>query len=102
MTQCPLAFHTCRFEEEVDLYQAATTDLGFTSCALPSLNGDDLNSSGSLELTEMHLRQISFDGASFPGVLGLTPMQNSKTADGFAFSVVLDEYGAGCLELTKA
>jgi hypothetical protein len=36
-------------------------------------------------------------------VLGvLTPMQNRKTVDGFAFSVLPNEDGAGPLELTKA
>jgi hypothetical protein len=29
-------------------------------------------------------------------------MQNRKTADGFTFSVMLNEGGAGRLELTKA
>jgi hypothetical protein len=32
----------------------------------------------------------------------LAAMQNRKTAEGFAFSVVLSEDGAGRLELTKA
>jgi hypothetical protein len=32
----------------------------------------------------------------------LTAMHNRKTADGFAFSVRLNEDGAGSLELTKA
>jgi hypothetical protein len=65
LTQCPLAFHTCRFEEGIVLDQATTTDLSFTSCALPSLYGNLLNSSASLHLTETNLRQMSFHGASF-------------------------------------
>jgi uncharacterized protein YjbI with pentapeptide repeats len=69
MTQCPLAFHTCDFEEDVVLYQAATADLSFTSCALPSLYGDELNSSGSLYLTETNLRGISLFRAEFRGVV---------------------------------
>jgi hypothetical protein len=72
MTQCPLAFDTCRFEEEVVLYQATTTDLSFTACALPSLTGDELNSCASLRLTETHLCQISLDGASFRGSVELS------------------------------
>jgi hypothetical protein len=72
MTQCPLAFHLCHFEEGVNLYQAATTDMSFTSCALPSLYGDELNSSGSLYLTETHLRWMSLAGAEFQGNVSLS------------------------------
>jgi len=37
------------------------------------------------------------------GIGALTAMQNRKTVvDGFAFSVLLNEDGAGRLELTKA
>jgi hypothetical protein len=36
------------------------------------------------------------------GTDALTPMQNHKNVDGFAFSVLLNEDGAGRLELTKA
>jgi uncharacterized protein YjbI with pentapeptide repeats len=75
MTQCPLAFHTCRFEEHVVLYQATTSDLSFTSCALPSLYGDGFNSSASLNLTETNLRQMSFGGASFRGVVLLSEVR---------------------------
>lgn len=75
MTQCPLDFHTCCFEEDVVLYQATTTDLSFTSCALPGLNGNELNSSASLHLTETHLRQVSFDVASFRGVIELSKVR---------------------------
>jgi hypothetical protein len=71
MTQCPLDFHLCRFEEGVDLYQAATTDLGFTSCALPSLHGNELSSGASLRLTTTHLREISLLRAEFRGLVGL-------------------------------
>jgi hypothetical protein len=75
MTQCPLALHTCCFEEDVVLYQAATTDLSFTSCALPSLYGDELNSSGSLYLTETHLRHVSLVGAEFRGIVGFSAVR---------------------------
>jgi hypothetical protein len=51
LIHCPLAFHTCRFEEDVVLYQATTSDISFTSCALPSLHGNELNSGASLHLT---------------------------------------------------
>jgi hypothetical protein len=63
--QCPLAFHTCRFEEGVVLYQATTSDLSFTSCTLPSLEGNEINSSGSLRLTNTHLRGMSLVHAEF-------------------------------------
>jgi hypothetical protein len=36
------------------------------------------------------------------GADALTAMQNCKTLDGFAFSVLLNEDGAGHFELTKA
>jgi len=72
LTQCPLAFHTCYFDEDVVLVQATATDLSFTSCALASLYGDLLDSSASLTLTETHLRQMSFDGASFRGKILLS------------------------------
>lgn len=36
------------------------------------------------------------------GTDSLTSMQECKTAYAFSFSVLLDEYGAGRLELTKA
>jgi hypothetical protein len=36
------------------------------------------------------------------GADALTAMQNRKTLDGFAFSVLLNEDGAGHFELTKA
>src|SRR5215211_1455780 len=71
MSQCPLAFHTCLFEEDVVLYQATTTELRFTSCALPSLNTDGFDSSASLHLIKTHLRQMSFGGARFRGFVGL-------------------------------
>jgi hypothetical protein len=67
MGQCPLAFHTCLFDEDVILYQASTTDLSFTSCALPSLYGVEINSSASLNPTETYLRQMSLPYASFRG-----------------------------------
>jgi hypothetical protein len=37
MIQCPLDFHTCRFELPVSLYQAIIADIAFTSCDLPGL-----------------------------------------------------------------
>ena len=40
-------------------------------------------------------------GFSFAPLDALTAMQNCKTLDGFAFSVLLNEDGAGRLELTK-
>jgi hypothetical protein len=67
LSECSLAFHTCYFDEDVVLQQASTTDLSFTSCALPSLYGDWFNSSASLQLIGTDLRQMSLDGASFRG-----------------------------------
>jgi len=75
LTQCPLAFHTCYFEEDVLLDQATTTDLSFTSCVLPSLSGARLNSSASLHLRKTHLRQMAFDGASLRGIVGLSEVR---------------------------
>ena len=75
LTQCPLAFHTCRFEENVVLYQATTTDLSFTSCTLPSLYGAGVNSSASLRLTHTHLRYMSLFRASFRGYVGLSEVR---------------------------
>jgi hypothetical protein len=72
MTECPLAFHTCRFEENVVLYQATTSDMNFTSCALLSLIGDEFNSTASLHLTGTHLRQMSFAYANFRGLVRLS------------------------------
>jgi hypothetical protein len=71
LSQCPLAFHTCRFEEDVVLYQATTANLSFTSCALPSLRGNELNSGASLHLTRTHLREISLPRAEFRGFVAL-------------------------------
>ena len=45
---------------------------------------------------------LQFRARVSDGVERLTPMQNRKTADGFAFSALLNEDGAGRLELTKA
>ena len=42
------------------------------------------------------------NNGGFRSVGELAAMQNRKTADGFAFSVLLNEDGASCLELTKA
>ena len=73
--QCPLAFDTCRFEESVVLYQATTSDLVFTSCALPSLECDELNLSASLHLTKTHLPQMALGGASFRGIVELSEVR---------------------------
>jgi uncharacterized protein YjbI with pentapeptide repeats len=78
MSQCPLAFHMCRFEEDVVLYQATTTDLSFTSCALPSLDGDELNSGASLQLIKTHLRGMSLIGAEFRGFVWLVEVHLSN------------------------
>jgi urease gamma subunit len=94
MTQCPLAFHTCRFEQDVVLHQADTADLNFTSCTLLSLYGDWCNSSASLHLTETCLRQMSFGGASFPGSVELlqvrliNPKGSTLVADAMSASAV--------------
>jgi hypothetical protein len=94
MTQCPLDFHLCRFEEDVVLYQAATTDLGFTSCALPSLHGNELSSGASLRLTTTHLREISLLRAEFRGLVGLfgvylsNPKSMALNAEGISASGV--------------
>jgi uncharacterized protein YjbI with pentapeptide repeats len=71
MAQCPLAFHTCHFEEDVVLYQATTSDISFTSCDLPSLHGNELNSGASLRLTRTRLCEISLPRAEFRGLVGL-------------------------------
>jgi hypothetical protein len=42
LTRCPLAFRTCRLEKDVVLYQATTSDIRLTPCALPSLHGNQL------------------------------------------------------------
>jgi competence ComEA-like helix-hairpin-helix protein len=42
------------------------------------------------------------NNGGFRTVGELTPMRNRKNADSFAFSVVLNEDRAWCLELTKA
>jgi hypothetical protein len=73
--QCPLAFHTCRFEEDVVLYQATTSDLSFTSCKLPSLEGNEINSSGSLRLTKTHLRGMSLVNAEFRSLVWLSEVR---------------------------
>jgi uncharacterized protein YjbI with pentapeptide repeats len=97
MSQCPLAFDTCRFEEDVVLYQATTSDLNFTSCALPSLFGEELTSSASLHLTETQLREMSLLRATFRGVVELSEVRliNSEgvalMADGMSASVVFLE-----------
>ena len=78
LTQCPLAFHTCRFEEGVVLYQATTSDISFTSCDLPLLHGNELNSGGSLDLRRTHLRKISLVRAEFRGLVGLSEVYLSN------------------------
>jgi hypothetical protein len=77
MNECPLAFHTCRFEEELVLYQATTSELSFTSCVLPSLYANELDSGASLDLTRTHLRRISLLRADFRGVVGLSEVSLS-------------------------
>jgi hypothetical protein len=77
MNGCPLAFHTCRFEEELVLYQATTSELSFTSCVLPSLYADELDSGASLRLTRTHLRRISLLRADFRGIVGLSEVSLS-------------------------
>jgi hypothetical protein len=78
LTQCPLAFHTCRFEEGVVLYQATTSDISFTSCDLPLLHGNELNSGGSLDLRRTHLRKISLVRVEFRGLVGLSEVYLSN------------------------
>jgi hypothetical protein len=78
LTQCPLAFHTCRFEEAVELYQATTSDISFTSCDLPSLRGIELNSGASLHLTKTHLQGISLPRAEFRGLVELSEVRLSN------------------------
>jgi len=78
MTQCPLDFHTCRFEEDVVLYQATSSDLSFTSCALTLLNGVELDSSASLHMTKTRLREMLFDRASFRGIVQLSEVRLSN------------------------
>jgi len=78
LTQCPLAFHTCRFEEGVVLYQATTSDIRFTSCALTLLHGHELNSGGSLDLRRTHLCEISLVRAEFRGLVGLSEVYLSN------------------------
>jgi len=70
LSQCPLVFHTCRFEQPVSLYQATTADVAFTSCILPGLRGDDLNSSGSLALRKTHVEgEVRLQDAKISGQL---------------------------------
>jgi hypothetical protein len=110
MTQCPLAFHTCRFEEVVVLYQATTSDLSFTSCALPWLDGVELDSSASLHITKTHLHQMVFDGASFRGIVALSEVRLSNpggealSALGISASSVdlLGTHVEGGMRLTEA
>jgi uncharacterized protein YjbI with pentapeptide repeats len=78
MNECPLTFHTCRFEEELVLYQATTSELSFTSCVLPSLYANELNSGASLRLTRTHLRRISLLRADFRGIVGLSEVSLSN------------------------
>jgi hypothetical protein len=95
MPQCPLAFHTCRFDGRVVLYQATTTDLRFTSCALPSLYGNELNSSASLHLIKTQLRGMSLVDAEFRGYVRLlegrliNPGGYALNADGISASGVV-------------
>jgi hypothetical protein len=77
MNECPLAFHTCRFEEELVLYQATTSELSFTSCVLPSLYANELDSGASLHLTRTDLRRISLLRADFRGIVGLSEVSLS-------------------------
>ncbi len=79
LSQCPLAFHTCRFELPVSLYQATTADVAFTSCGLPGLPGDQLNSSGSLALLKTHLGRLSLREATFRSFVGLFGAQLVET-----------------------
>jgi uncharacterized protein YjbI with pentapeptide repeats len=78
LTQCPLAFHTCRFEEDVVLYEATTSDISFTSCILPSLDGKELDSGASLRLTRTCLGKISLVRAEFRGIVGLSDVSLSN------------------------
>jgi hypothetical protein len=110
LTQCPLAFHTCLFDEDVVLDQASTTDLRFTSCALPSLSGFLFDSSASLALRETHLRQMSLGGASLRGVVLLSgvhlinPGDYALQADDMSASVVTlrDTHVEGAVRLVGA
>jgi len=77
MNECPLSFHTCRFEEELVLYQATTSELSFTSCVLPSLYANELDSGASLHLTRTDLRRISLLRADFRGIVGLSEVSLS-------------------------
>jgi hypothetical protein len=94
LNMCPLAFDTCRFEEGVVLYQAATSDLHFTSCALPSLNGDELNSSASLRLIKTYLHGMSLVGAEFRGEVSVSDV-HLITPDGEA----LNAYGMSARDM---
>jgi hypothetical protein len=110
MAQCPLAFQTCHFEEGVDLSQATTTDLSFTSCALSCLAGDEFNSSASLRLEKTHLGQMSFGRAEFRGFVGLAevrlinPEGRALNGDGMSASGIylIDTHVEGEVRLAGA
>jgi uncharacterized protein YjbI with pentapeptide repeats len=110
LRQCPLAFHTCYFEEDVVLDQASPTDLSFTSCALPSLYADGFNSSASLNLRKTYLRQMSFRNADFRGDVLLSEVRLINTegiaigADGMRASSVFlqDTHVEGEVSLSGA
>ena len=75
LNKCPLAFHTCHFEEGIALTQATTADLHFTSCKLPLLYGDELDSSASLLLIKTRLDWLSLSDASFRSSVALSEAQ---------------------------
>ena len=78
LTQCPLAFQSCRFEEGIKLSQATVSELRFTSCIIASLDGNELNSSASLHLAKTHLHQLSLVAASFRGGIELSEVSISN------------------------
>jgi hypothetical protein len=82
LSQCPLAFRSCRFEEPFLMQQATTADMTFTSCSLADLRGDRLDSSGSLALTKTHLRRLSLTGAHFRGFVELSEAQLVSRGEG--------------------
>jgi uncharacterized protein YjbI with pentapeptide repeats len=85
LSECPLAFHTCCFTEGVSLSQTTTAEVSFTSCRLPSLHGDTLNSSASLSLTKTELNRISLVDASFRGSVELSRVRLDNS-DGIALN----------------